>query len=73
MERVGSGSVECPKGSCACGHGDSTEVFSVTSDGNVEGEDSNQDVPEILRDEEEAILGESFLGEGLLCEHDWVR
>jgi hypothetical protein len=52
--------------------GDPAEVFSVGSDGDVEGEDGDQDVSEISGDEEETVLGESFLGEGVLCEHDRV-
>ena len=72
VERVGSGGVECSKGSRACDFGDSAEVFSVGRDGNVEGEDGDQDVSEISRDEEEAVLGESFLGERVLCEYHWA-
>ena len=72
MERVGSGSIECSEGSRACDIGNCAEVFSIRSDGNVEGKDSDQDVSEISGDEEEAVLGESFLGERVLCEHDRV-
>ena len=72
MERVGSGRIECSEGSRAYDIGNSAEVFSVRSDGDVEGKDSDQDVSEIPRDEEEAVLGESFLGERILCEHDRV-
>ena len=72
VERVGSGGVECSKRSCACDIGNTAEVFGVRSDGNVEGEDDDQDVPEFSGDEKEAVLGESFLGERILCEHDWA-
>ena len=64
-------------GNCAC-HlfprdiGNCAEVFSVRSDGDVEGKDGDQDVSDISGDEEEAVLGESFLGERVLCEHDWA-
>ena len=61
----------CPQIS-ACDSGDCAEVFGVGSDGNVEGEDGDQDVPEFSWDEEETILGESFLGERILCEYDWA-
>ena len=72
MERIRSGGVECSKGSCACDIGDSAEVFSVGSAGDVEGKDGDQDVSNFSWDEEETILGESFLGERVLCEHDRV-
>ena len=64
MERVGGGGVECPNGSRACDNGDSAEVFSVRSDGDVEGKDSDQDVSSVSRDEEEAVLGNHFWARG---------
>ena len=46
VEGIGSGRVECAEGSCACDIGNTAEVFGVRSDGDVEREDSDQDVPE---------------------------
>ena len=72
VERIGSGRIECSEGSRAYDIGNPAEVFSVRSDGDVERQDGDQDVSEISGDEEEAVLGESFLGERVLCEHDRV-
>ena len=70
MERVASRRIESTEGSRACDIGNTTEVFSFRSNGDAEREDGDQDVSEFSRDEEEAVLGESFLGERILCEHD---
>ena len=38
----------------------------------VEGAELDEDVPPVLVFEEEAILGQSFLGQGLLCGHSGI-
>ena len=70
VERVGSGSIECTQGSCTCDIGDSAKVFGIGCYGDVERQDCDKDVSDISGDEKEAVLGESFLGERILCEHD---
>ena len=72
LERGGCGGVECAKRSCACSVGDSTEVFGIGGDGDGQGKECDQDVSEVSGFEEEAVLGESFLVERVLCEHGGI-
>ena len=55
--------------SCSYGGGDTTEAVDLAGDGDIEGEERDKNIQEFFWAEEEAVLGESLLGTGVLCEH----
>ena len=64
----GSGA-ECaarPRSSCG---DDSAEAIGFGIAGSVKGSDVDEDVQAVSATQEEAVLGQSFLGQGLLCGH----
>ena len=71
VERDRSVGDECLCGSHSSGVGDTSEIVGIESDGYIEREDGDQIVQEFSEIEEEAVLGESFLGQGILCEYNW--
>src|SRR5512139_3727198 len=60
---------ECAAGSRASGSDDSAEGVDIRSAGAIEGSDLDEVVSPVSVFEEEALLGQSFLGQGLLCGH----
>ena len=67
------GGAECAVGSCACSVDDPAEGIDIRSAGAGEGADLDEVVSPVSVFEEEAILGQSFLGHRLLCGHCGVR
>ena len=61
--------VECGGGSCTRRGVDSAEGLGVGLHGNDQREDSNKAVQKLSWDAEEAILGESLLGAGVLHQY----
>jgi len=68
-----SGGAECATGSRAPGFDNSAEGSRIRVTGSVEGADVDKDVPPVSAFEEEALLGQSFLVQGLLCGHGGIR
>jgi len=58
---------------CASVGTGATESIHLESDGDPEGSNSDQDIQEVSISEAEAILGQSFLGTGILCGHRRLR
>ena len=52
------------------GHG-TAEGVDFGSDGTSQGTDGDEGIPSVPRTEEKALLGQSFLGQGILCRHNW--
>ena len=71
--RMRGGGAECAAGSGASGVDDSAEGSRIRVTGSVEGADVDKDVPPVSAFEEEALLGQSFLDQGLLCGHGGIR
>jgi len=63
---------ECAAGSCASGGDDPAEGIDIGVAGPVEGSDVDGVVPPVSVLEEKAVLGQSFLGQGLLCGHSGI-
>jgi hypothetical protein len=70
--RLRGGGAECAAGSRASGADDSAEGSGIGLIGSVEGADLDKDVPPVSVFEEEAVLGQSFLDQGLLCGHGGI-
>src|SRR5512147_3142753 len=66
------GGAECAARSRAPGGDDPAEGIDIGAAGAVEGADIDEAVPPVSVFEEEAVLGESFLGQGLLCGHGGI-
>jgi len=69
---VRSSRIERASGSCASGVDDSAEGIGIGVAGAFEGADIDEDVPAVPAFEEEALLGESLLGQRLLCRHGGI-
>jgi len=61
--------IECATGSCASGDDDPAEDIGVSFAGTIERADVDADVPAVPASKEEAVLGQSFLGQGVLRRH----
>jgi len=61
--------VERTARSCASAGDDPAEGVDIGFAGAIEGAELDEAVPPVSVFEEEAVLGESFLGQGLLCGH----
>ena len=75
--RLRSGGTECAAGPRASGVDDPAEGIGIGIDGAVKGSDVDEDVPSVSATQEEAVLGQSFLGQrvlrgygGIGCGHD---
>jgi hypothetical protein len=66
------GGAECAAGSCACSVDDPPEDIDISSAGPGEGSDLDEVVSPVSVFEEKTVLGESFLGQGLLCGHSGI-
>jgi len=64
----GSGA-QCATGPRASGFDDSTEGIRIGVDGTFKGADIDEDVPSVPAAPQEALLGQSFLGQRILCGH----
>src|SRR5690606_31665556 len=58
-------------GSCASGLFDSAEDSGISVHGVSQGEVGDQGVQELSGLAKEAVLGQSFLGERVFCQHGW--
>ena len=67
--RLRGGGVERSSGPCALGVDGSSQGGDIATDGSSEGADLDAIVSSVSAIEEEAILGQSFLGQRLLCGH----
>ena len=65
--RMRSSGIECAGGSRILVGKSATEVIGIGLDGHNERSDSDKVVQRISVSPETALLGQSFLGEGLLC------
>jgi hypothetical protein len=63
---------ECAAGSRASSGDDPAEGINIRFVGSVEGTDFDEAVPPVSVFEEEAVLGQSFLGQGILCGHSGI-
>jgi hypothetical protein len=73
METVRGSRNECaarPHSPCCV---DTTEGIYLGDDGDIERQTCDKTVQELPEDEAETILGESFLGARLFCQHRWNR
>ena len=64
--RVRSSGIERAGGSCALVGKGATEVIDIWLDGHIERADGDKVVQRISVSQETALLGQSFLGEGIL-------
>ena len=65
--RVRSSGIECAGGSRTLVGKGATEIIGIVLDGHIERSDGDKVVQRISVSQETALLGQSFLGEGLLC------
>ena len=65
--RVRSSGIECAGGSRTLIGKGATEIIGIGLDGRIERSDGDKIVQRISVSQETALLGQSFLGEGLLC------
>ena len=73
MEEIGSSRAEYTRRSHSSDNIDTTKSKCIRNDGNTKREDSNQDIQELCRIEKETILGKSFLGTGIFCQHSGIE
>lgn len=69
IRRLRGGGVERAAGPRASGFDDSAEGVRIGVDGSSQGSDIDEDVPSVSATEEETLLGQSFLGQGVLRGH----
>jgi hypothetical protein len=67
IRRMRSCGAECPNRSCAYGDNGTAKDIHIGVVGKAEGPNLDEVVPSVSAVKEEAILGQSFLGERLLC------
>jgi len=63
------GGTECPKGSCASDRDGAAKAVDLGSHGPSERSNVNEDLQAVQAPEKKALLGQSFLGKGLLRGH----
>ena len=71
LYRLWGNTTERSARSCAPDRDGSPETFNIGFHGTAEGADIDQVVQKIQRPPKKALLGQSFLGKGILCWHHW--